>query len=173
MRMFSNGWPDVSGQGTDPDFLKSINDLIRSDIIWQMDAYIHHSDVTCLEHCLAVSFFSYRLCSKLGLDRHSAARGGLVHDLYLYDWHVAGSHKGLHGFNHPLTAYRNATRLFALTELEKDIVLKHMWPLTIAWPRYRESWVVTMVDKYCTLAELAGLHRHSQLLRFKQQLLAS
>jgi uncharacterized protein len=42
---------------------------------------------------------------------------------------------------------------FKITEKEKDIIVKHMWPLTLIPPRYRESFVVTFVDKYLSSAE--------------------
>ena len=61
--------------------------------------------------------------------------------------------KGLHAFTHPKTAYKNASKLFALNEKEKDIILKHMWPVTIALPKYKESYLLTLVDKYCALNE--------------------
>ena len=43
--------------------------------------------------------------------------------------------------------------------VEKDIIKKHMWPLTIVPPVCREAWIVTMADKYCSLMETLRLHR--------------
>ena len=45
---------------------------------------------------------------------------------------------------------------FEITELEKDIIVKHMFPLNIALPRYRETVVIILVDKYCGLIEVAA-----------------
>ena len=42
---------------------------------------------------------------------------------------------------------------FDLNKKEKDIIIKHMWPLTIIPPRYIESFIITLVDKYCALKE--------------------
>ena len=47
----------------------------------------------------------------------------------------------------------NADRDFGLNEVEKDIISKHMFPLTIMPPRYRESVLVTLADKWCALCE--------------------
>ena len=59
-----------------------------------------------------------------------------------------------HGFTHPRTALENACKYFNLNEIEKDIIEKHMWPLTLRKvPKYKESVVVTMVDKYCSTKE--------------------
>lgn len=51
-----------------------------------------------------------------------------------------------------LTA-RLMLRLFSLTDREKNIILRHMWPLTVTPPKYREAYVIVMFDKYCSLME--------------------
>jgi uncharacterized protein len=152
-------------------FESSIRDLMLSPVVHSMDQYIHHGQVTCLEHCLSVSWHSYLVCRRLGLDYRAAARGGLLHDLYLYDWHFADSHTGLHGFNHPATALRNARRYFSLNLREQDIIAKHMWPMTIIPPRHRESLVVCLVDKYCALIEVFSQRRKNRLHDFKLDLI--
>ena len=42
---------------------------------------------------------------------------------------------------------------FDLNDMEKDIIVKHMWPLTIVPPKFKESYIVTLVDKYCATKE--------------------
>ena len=80
--------------------------------------------------------------------------------LFLYDWHQKGSHQGLHGFTHPEAALRNASQICVLTEVEQDIIVKHMWPLTLRKvPKYRESFVVSSADKICALAEMLQIYR--------------
>lgn len=138
----------------DEEYEKCINDLIYHESVLSMENYIQHSDVSCLEHCIQVSYNSYRICKKLGFDYRSAARGGLLHDLFLYDWHVTKPKEGLHGFTHPTAALKNANKYFKLNELEKDIIQKHMWPLTMQLPRHKESFVIVFVDKYCAIKEI-------------------
>ena len=79
----------------------------------------------------------------------------MLHDLFLYDWHCYRRQKGerLHGFEHPRKALANAEKFFALTPMECDIILRHMWPLTLTPPSTRESYVVVMFDKYVSLLE--------------------
>ena len=43
----------------------------------------------------------------------------------------------------------------SLTPVEQDIILKHMFPLTLQPPRYLESLLVCLVDKGCSLYETA------------------
>jgi len=40
--------------------------------------------------------------------------------------------------------------------LEKDIIRKHMWPATKELPSYKESYVVSFVDKYCAVLEVVA-----------------
>ena len=44
---------------------------------------------------------------------------------------------------------------------EKDIILKHMWPVTFSTPKYLETFIVTFVDKYCAIKEFSNYCRYS------------
>ncbi|MEA3424543.1 MAG: HD family phosphohydrolase [Bacillota bacterium] len=150
-----------------------VEDLMQSDVVNSMQQFIHHKDITCLEHSIDVSYKSFLLCKRLGLDHKSAARGALLHDLFLYDWHTPKaeiSRKGLHGFTHPYTALRNATKHFSLNALEKDIIVKHMWPLTIKLPKYKESFIVMLVDKYCAFSETINFRRKTSIDQFIEKM---
>jgi uncharacterized protein len=136
------------------EYINCIEDLIHDDIIDSMNGFIQHGSVTCFDHSLSVSYYSYVVCRLLHMDYRSAARGGMLHDLFLYDWHKTKLIGGKHGFTHPYTALRNANEHFLLNKMEKDIIVKHMWPLTIFLPRYKEAYVVSFVDKYIALREI-------------------
>ncbi len=137
----------------DREYDDCIADLIAHEEVQRMKQFMQHADISCLRHCLFVSFLSYLVCKKLKLDYRSAARGALLHDLFLYDWHLHRPAEGLHAFSHPGIALSNANRFFALNHMEQDIIAKHMWPLTIRLPRYKESMIVLLADKYCALFE--------------------
>jgi uncharacterized protein len=140
------------------DFESCILDLLAHSEVQQMDDFLQHGGTTCLEHCLAVSRLSYETAKRLRLDGRSAARGALLHDFFLYDWHKSDPQRKWHGLSHPRTALAHADRCFDLNPVERDIILKHMWPLTPALPRYPESFLVLTADKYMALKEtLAGL----------------
>lgn len=150
------------------EYKDCINNLISHEITRSMKYYIQHSDVSCLDHSLYVSYISYLVCKKLGLDYCSAARGGLLHDFFLYDWHIKKPYKGLHGFMHPSIALQNADKYFSLNHIEKDIIKKHMWPLTVSLPRYKETFVVLMVDKYCATMEIVKFSSRREVRRLKE-----
>ena len=102
------------------------------------------------------------------VQKKELIRGALLHDYFLYDWHTqdyVSPHK-LHGFYHPGRALKNAQQEYQLTPRERDIIKKHMWPLTIsAMPMCREAWIVTMADKWCSLMETFHVHKgHGALI---------
>ncbi|MPN07787.1 hypothetical protein SDC9_155059 [bioreactor metagenome] len=84
-------------------------------------------------------------------------RGALLHDFFLYDWHEKNQNHRLHGFTHPKRALCNAQHYFRLNDIERDVIEKHMWPMTLKPPRFKESLVVCLVDKCCTLSETLRL----------------
>ncbi|MFP4286461.1 MAG: HD domain-containing protein [Candidatus Izemoplasmataceae bacterium] len=119
--------------------------------------YRHHT-TNLYDHCILVAFHSYKWAKRKNLDVKSIVRGALLHDFFLYDWRIQGKaikKRGLkkHGFTHALTAYKNADALFGMNDLEKDIILKHMFPLNLKPPRYKESWIVNIVDNFITFKE--------------------
>ena len=80
-------------------------------------------------------------------------RGALLHDYFLYDWHEKDASHRWHGFHHPAAALKNASADFGLSPRERDVIAKHMFPLTLRPPRFRESWIVCLADKWCALEE--------------------
>lgn len=138
------------------EFYNIIRDLVNNETVQEMKKYRQHYDTSTYEHCFYVSYISYKICKKLNLDYISVARAAMLHDLFLYDWRNSKKILHLseyHAFAHPKIALKNASKLFNLSEKEKDIIVKHMWPLTITLPRYKESYIVTFVDKYSAIQE--------------------
>ena len=139
---------------SDYEFIEIIDDLLKNQTVQKMKNFRQHYETSCFDHCLIASYYCYLYGKKFNLDYVSCARAAMLHDLFLYDWRKKqDDRKGLHAFTHPKTAYKNASKLFALNEKEKDIILKHMWPVTISFPKYKESYLLTLVDKYCALNE--------------------
>ena len=131
----------------DQEYMDHVGHLIDTKKVQRLGEITHHYHSTRLEHSINVSYTSYKLAKKLGWDAKSTARGGLLHDLFFYDWRDTKFNKS-HAWIHPRIAVRNAQKLTSLNKIEKDIIVKHMFGATIAPPRYKESWIVTCVDKY-------------------------
>lgn len=133
-------------------YQKIVEDII-DDVNFKMTKRVYHHRDSVYEHSLRVSYLSYKLAQKLNLDYVSAARGGLLHDFFLYDWRKEGKLRRKkffekHGFTHARISLKNAEKHFNINDKERDIILKHMFPLNITPPRTAESWLVMLVDKY-------------------------
>lgn len=137
------------------EFNASIEALLINDRVQKLDDFIQHRCFTRLQHSLDVAYYSFFLSKLFGWDSKSAARAGLLHDLFLYDRHAEDYEGRGHMRRHPLIALENAREICELNKIEEDIIKKHMWLITLRPPRYKESFVVTFVDKYCALREFA------------------
>lgn len=136
------------------EFINIIKDIISNKTVQEMKNYRQHYETSCFDHCLTAAYYCFIFCKKFNLDYFSCSRAAMLHDLFLYDWRKRqNGRKGLHAFTHPKTACENAKKLFFLNDKEIDIILKHMWPVTISLPKYKESYILTLVDKYCALRE--------------------
>lgn len=143
-------------------YLAYIHDLINDQTL-SLERFVHHHHTTRLRHCLNVSYRNYKICRLLKLDARSAARAGLLHDFFFYecsDYDKSDDGKG-HLRAHPEIANKNASSVFDITPKESDIILKHMWPITLRLPQCKESVVIIIVDKYCALLEAFRLKNKS------------
>ncbi|NCC08340.1 MAG: HDIG domain-containing protein [Clostridia bacterium] len=141
-------------------FAECLEGLERDKTVMQMrDNFQHAKGYSCYDHCIFVAYMGFTMCRALGLDYRAAARAGLLHDLYLANWHdtSVGNFKRL--WVHPHIALDNASQRIDLSEKEADIIVKHMWPLTAPLPAYRESWLVSLADKVCACIEMTHLTR--------------
>lgn len=138
----------------DNEFLSIIEEFVNHKTVQKMKNYRQHYETTCFDHCYMVSYYCYLICKKYHLDYKSATRAGMLHDLFLYDWRIRQpNRKGLHAFTHGKTACDNASQIFDLSQKEKDMILTHMWPVTMQFPTSIEGLILTFVDKYCATSE--------------------
>lgn len=140
------------------------DDILQSENFKKTRAHIQHGTMTVHNHCMDVARYSLLLNKKLriGCNKHDLIRGALLHDYFLYDWHdkeYLAHRQRLHGFHHPATALRNAEKEYSLNDIQREIIKKHMWPLSVIPPMCREAWVVTAADKYCSFLETVGVHK--------------
>lgn len=142
------------------EFYEAVSDLLEHPVVNKMKEYPQHCGTDCYQHCLNVAYANFVICKALGLNARAAARAGMIHDLFLYDWHTyrKKTGKSFHGLTHPRHALRIAEKYFSLTPLEKDIILHHMWPITVAPPKSAEALITTFTDKGCGLFEVGDYY---------------
>lgn len=145
---------------TDIEFRNAARPLLENPAVARLAQYKHHRGKTRLEHVKEVAYLSFLWGKRLSLDCDSIIRGALLHDLFFYDWLHEGPR--LHGFRHHNIALKNARQITHLSKKEKDIIKKHMWPLTVVPPRYMESLVVSLVDTFCSVRDYLGVKKHDK-----------
>ncbi|MBE5039913.1 HD domain-containing protein [Ructibacterium gallinarum] len=136
------------------EYVLLVQDLLDAPAVRRLDWCRHHYGVSRMRHSINVSYYSFIICKKLHMDYRAVARAGLLHDLFHYECSKKKFGILRHAAIHPKLALRNAERLTKLSELEKDIIVKHMWLCGKAIPRYPESYVVSLVDKYSAVYEI-------------------
>ena len=138
-------------------YLDVVTDILNHPKFEEMVNFNHHSIINCHFHSVFVSFISYKLNLLYGYSVEEATRASLLHDFYLYDWHIV-KHDELHAWYHPKQAKKNAELCFGeLTEKQQDMILSHMWPLHLAPPKSKEGMILTLADKICTCYDLMKL----------------
>ncbi len=153
------------------EYIHIVEDILNHDVFKQLHNFFHHNS-SIYEHAKVVSYVSYKICKILHLDYKSAARGGLLHDFFLYNWRDHDlpdlAKKKYHGMAHPKIALDNSMKHFELNEIEKDIIVKHMWPLTVVPPKYQESFVVSFADKYVSSKEFVDEFKKRRMGKIKR-----
>lgn len=142
-------------------------EVLRSDQMQALRAFRQHGSVSRYAHCLSVAYLSLAMARRLRLhvDARCMVRGALLHDFFLYDWHDKGRRSPLHGFTHPGVAERTAREHFPLTKAECEVIRRHMFPLTPAWPKTREAMLVSLADKVSAVMETLGIPAGMRIVR--------
>lgn len=120
-------------------------DIINTKKFNELKKESHHG-ITRFLHVMRVSKHTYKISKMLHMNYVSATRAALLHDYFTeLDFNgIKGIKKGI---EHPSIAYENAKKEFQINEIEKNAITSHMFPLGRVLPKYKESWVLTVVDK--------------------------
>lgn len=151
------------------EYYDVVGDILRHEEFLKLKDFFHHNS-SIYHHVHDVAYLSYRISKFLKLDYRSTARGALLHDFFLYDWRHHDvpdlPREKFHGIEHPKIAVANAKKHFTINEIEEDIIRKHMWPLTLVPPKYKESYVVSFADKYLSSKEFVSEYK-KRIQRFR------
>ena len=141
----------------DNEYIEIVNNILNNDEFNKIDNIEHHG-ISRLKHSLRVSYYSYKIAKALKLNYYNVARGGLLHDFFLSDKDRSDKERLLDTFTHPKRALEKASNTFDLNDMEKDIIVGHMFPIYKSIPKYSESWIVNLTDKVIGSYEL--LHHY-------------
>ncbi len=152
------------------EWYEIVKDILNNEEFQKRKLFLHHED-SVWHHCIIVSFNSFLLAKYYMADARICAIAGLLHDfypkawqyseeLYNYDKEYLNTSKGirnLHGFVHAKQAAVNYVKYFPELEDDKitDAIKRHMFPLNIIPPKYKEGWIVTLVDKQVSFSSIS------------------
>ena len=137
----------------DKEYKKIVKDIFRNTEFKKLYNIEHHG-ISRMEHSIKISYYSYRVAKKLGMDYVSVARGGLLHDFFLDGDERNCKRKFLDTFSHPKRALSTSVSNFDVNDIEKNIIVSHMFPIYLSIPKYKESVLVNFIDKAVGFKEL-------------------
>jgi uncharacterized protein len=136
-------------------FNEYAKDIIEHELFQKGKEVFSHGKVTIYTHSINVARLAFSMAeNSKTLDKRCIVRAALLHDFFLYEWHVWGWRYIFHGWKHPAIAAENARAHFAASSREYSCIKTHMWPWTFwRFPRCREGWIISLADKIIALKE--------------------
>ena len=135
------------------EFLEIIKPIIEHSEFIKRKEYMHHENESVYEHSINVAFIVFKMCKKRKkVDLKSAVYGALLHDFYFKPWQTSSEKRPFlkkHGFVHAREALENSRIYFSeyLNPIVENCIVRHMFPLNIHPPKYKEAWFVSIADK--------------------------
>jgi uncharacterized protein len=129
-----------------------VKDIVNNNDFRELDNELHHG-ISRYGHSYRVSKGVFKVTKALGLNYEEATRAALLHDFYFnYQLDDKSASKTL--VEHPNYALLNASKYYELSDLQKNMIESHMFPLSKTMPKYKESICITIVDKVVALYEM-------------------
>lgn len=135
------------------DFYEIIEPILIQSEMQKRKNYPHHINESVYAHVLRVAYDCYRIGKRLKMDYKSLAIAGILHDFYENPWQYSTEKKPFfqkHAFTHAKEAVENSKKIFGtniVTPKVESIMITHMFPLNRRFPRNKEAWLLTLVDK--------------------------
>ncbi|MBQ9228028.1 MAG: HD domain-containing protein [Eubacterium sp.] len=141
-------------------FLEYTGDLLRDQSVQSMKEYKHHREVSTHFHSLFVSYTVMKLCERFhAKEERQIVRAALLHDFYLYEWYTE-KHEEKHIWYHPKQSVKNIEARFgALSEMQRNMILAHMFPMSYETPASTGAWLLTLADKHCATSDYTGVSK--------------
>ncbi len=156
------------------EWFKYVEEILLSDEFQKRKLFPHHHNISVWDHSILVSFRAFIMAKIFNANVRNTAIAGLLHDFYPWSWQYNKDLEDLdegiylsevytkhplfkmHGFTHASAAAENYVKYFPHLEdkIITDSIKRHMFPLNIIPPRYKEGFIITMVDKIDSVHEL-------------------
>jgi uncharacterized protein len=134
------------------EYVNLTGDLLSDELVKSMKQYRHHQDTNTHFHSVYVSYTVLKICEALEvINTREIVRASLLHDFYLYQWYTE-KHEEYHIWYHPKESVKNIEKHFgALTDIQRNMILSHMFPTCVELPKSKGAWILTLADKKCAL----------------------
>ena len=137
----------------DKEFYIILSSVLKNDA-YKLMKYESCHGTNKYDHMIRVAYKSFVYAKKKGLAYISITRGALLHDFaFNQQMDNDGLTKRKKLSKHPEYALNTSLNYFYLNDIEKDIIISHMFPIGKRIPRYKESYIVSYYDKKIALNE--------------------
>ena len=136
--------------------------IVNSDVFKRLTGQKHHYNTTLDRHIFSVAYTCRKVSGflkKLGIRirEHELIIAAFCHDLGMADRNDSSVYSFFENnlaFHHGRRSVMYARKILGenLTELEKNIIIRHMFPMQLP-PRYMEGWILIASDKFCTVKD--------------------
>lgn len=151
-----------------------VEQILLNDEFQKRKLFPHHHEMSVWDHSILVSFRAFITAKIFNADVRITAIAGLLHDFYPWSWMYSEDLEKLddgkylvevytkhplfkmHAFTHAKAAAENYVKFFPELENKRitNAIKRHMFPLNIVPPRYKEGFLITLVDKVNSVHEL-------------------
>ena len=166
------------------EWYQIIKEILHNQEFQKRKLFPHHKDLSVWTHSILVSYNSFIAAKYFNADDKICAIAGLLHDFYPWSWiendiikeldsgyymnYRNTKHKFFkqHGFIHGKAASENYIKYFPELENKKitNAIRRHMFPLTIIPPRYKEGFIVSTIDKINSVHELPDIYTMADIV---------
>ena len=135
-----------------------VEDIVRSDRFLRAKTLGHHGKVSLADHSRRTAMYGRNICRSLEkrgipVSEKDVVRACLLHDIGMTDLEVFDKVSWKKAYLHPTRGAAIAREEYRAGRIQCDAIRKHMWPICIIPPLYKESWVVLAADKWCSFHE--------------------
>lgn len=130
----------------------------------------HHLRTTVGDHSINVAYYGLIICALLvhigiRINERELVRASLCHDLGI----VGRSHKFKNNreccVRHPIDSLAIAEQMLPdLTDVERDSIRYHMFPLLCRNPHHAVGWVITIADKISQMRDMIAPISHPYII---------
>lgn len=136
------------------DFETTCQDILNNDKFNELKKELHHG-ISRYDHSLRVARYTYLFAKIFHMKNIDlTTRAALLHDFYTDNDFKNAENSVQKLSSHPIIAADNAKKYYKIGKIEENIIKSHMFPLKGEIPKYKESWLVSAMDKTAATYEM-------------------